>query len=382
MSQALCHLGRYDDAETILARLREEVRQGRHLYGQKHWWDAERLLSGENSQFTNFWQAISTGHLDSAAQELETLQSLAPATPRFAACLEGARCVLAEAYQSNQTPDPGQLDWATTTALPGLVSYWPGDGNAQDAVGPNHGTPAADMKFAPGRVGWAFSFDGRRESMLAPSIGLRDLQQFTVACWVKLESMPVGRICVFVALDPEKAVLRYDGPISPRCLHYYIRSPGPDGLLHHIWAREVLQERVFHHVAGTYDGHMMRLYLDGAEVGKCERTGPLRTEEGVLFGYSLDGLLDEVRVYGRALAPWEIALLARVDPATTPAPPKTALGPWRGPASFTGDFAEAPAVGISDAEQFSVALWAKLDPLSPGNSQRIVNLGKKVYVVL
>ena len=51
--------------------------------------------------------------------------------------------------------DPSQM-----TAPAGLVHWWPGDGNADDIVGGNHGTLSSGAAFAQGMVGQAFSFDG------------------------------------------------------------------------------------------------------------------------------------------------------------------------------------------------------------------------------
>ena len=42
----------------------------------------------------------------------------------------------------------------------GLVSWWPGDGNADDSVDNNHGMRQNGATFAPGMVGEAFTFDG------------------------------------------------------------------------------------------------------------------------------------------------------------------------------------------------------------------------------
>src|SRR5437016_4264993 len=42
----------------------------------------------------------------------------------------------------------------------GLISWWPGDGNALDLQGGNNGTLKNGATFAPGLVGQAFSFDG------------------------------------------------------------------------------------------------------------------------------------------------------------------------------------------------------------------------------
>ncbi|MBM2848769.1 MAG: hypothetical protein HW418_1711, partial [Anaerolineales bacterium] len=40
------------------------------------------------------------------------------------------------------------------------MSWWPGNGDATDIVGGNHGTPLNGATFAPGLVGTAFSLDG------------------------------------------------------------------------------------------------------------------------------------------------------------------------------------------------------------------------------
>ena len=52
---------------------------------------------------------------------------------------------------------------AGPSAIPppaGMVSWWPGDGNAQDIVDGNHGILSGDATFTGGKVGQAFSFDG------------------------------------------------------------------------------------------------------------------------------------------------------------------------------------------------------------------------------
>jgi len=47
------------------------------------------------------------------------------------------------------------------SALPGLASWWRGEGDAKDSVGGNHGTLMGDATFAPGKAGQAFSFGVR-----------------------------------------------------------------------------------------------------------------------------------------------------------------------------------------------------------------------------
>lgn len=68
---------------------------------------------------------------------------------------------------------------------------------------------------------------------------------------------------------------------------------------------------VWHHAVGTYDGSYLRLYLDGSEVNNLEvsttpytSTDPAQISRG--DGYAIDGCVDEVRLYNRALTLEEI----------------------------------------------------------------------------
>ena len=176
-----------------------------------------------------------------------------------------------------------------------------------------------DAGFAEGYVGRAFAFppprlDGEDAFVDAPQTpSLDGLQELTIETWVMLASGPAFRIERFVTIGVEnsevpKAVLRIDGnPEERGQLHFYM---GIGNKLQHIWVEAVPETGGFHHVAGSYDGRLMRLYLDGRQVGSLSITGEVAS--GVTFvGMSssqepLDGLLDEVSIYNRALEAPEI----------------------------------------------------------------------------
>ena len=191
----------------------------------------------------------------------------------------------------------------------GMVSWWTGDGNTFDLVGPNHGVGKNGVTYETGMVDGAFSFDGFDDFIYAPGTNIDGLQQLTIEAWVKLNSMP-GRQERFVTLLGEKAVLRYDGENNPggRQLHFYMFFEEPI-IQRHIRVNDILQLDVFHHVAGTYDGDYMRLYLDGVELDSRAVSGTVIQGDGVVLSSSveaLDGLLDEVCIYNRALTAAEI----------------------------------------------------------------------------
>jgi len=168
----------------------------------------------------------------------------------------------------------------------------------------NNGVCEGDACPASGHVGKygnASHFDGVNDDISVAGANTEGLQQLTVAAWVKLDALP-GRIMRFVTLDSEKAVLRYNGVNGPGQLHFYVKI---DGGLHSIRVNGALQSDTWQHVAGTYDGETMRLYLNGQEIGTRAVAGSIGGGEGVRLsdpGEPLEGFLDEVLLFDRALS--------------------------------------------------------------------------------
>ncbi|MFX1485304.1 MAG: LamG-like jellyroll fold domain-containing protein, partial [Promethearchaeota archaeon] len=92
----------------------------------------------------------------------------------------------------------------------GMVSWWPGDGNAFDYEGSNHGTVEGDTSYAPGMVGDAFSFDGEGDVVWMGAGGINYLQEFTMECWVMHNSPLQPEIDRYMTMTNEKAVICYD----------------------------------------------------------------------------------------------------------------------------------------------------------------------------
>jgi hypothetical protein len=80
-----------------------------------------------------------------------------------------------------------------------------------------------------------------------------------------------------------------------------------------------LRDGGWHHAAATFDGHAMRVYLDGREVGHLDRPGRIAIQPqgvayiGSMFGKSehFQGGLDDLRIYAAALSADDVARLHR-----------------------------------------------------------------------
>jgi len=91
-------------------------------------------------------------------------------------------------------------------------------------------------------------------------------------------------------------------------------------------ATAAVPQGVWTHLVGTYDGTNITLYMDGAQVaqtgasGSMTNTGSQTTGIGVRASLDTNwvpGLIDDVRIYSRALTPVEVAVLALGCPVPT-----------------------------------------------------------------
>ena len=142
---------------------------------------------------------------------------------------------------------------------PSDINDAPGATTFADALGQHNGACAGDecpTAGVPGRQELALLFDGVNDTVQVNDAGTGDLRKLTAAAWVRLKSLPAGARRLMTVGD-DKAVLRYQGSE----LDFSLKTT--DGSTHRIQAGAALQTDVWYHLAGTYDGQAMRLYLNG-----------------------------------------------------------------------------------------------------------------------
>ncbi len=205
----------------------------------------------------------------------------------------------------------------------GLIGWWTFD-EAKDAPvaldysGHRLGGVLHKAARAQGRTGLALLCNGGCV-LIGNHASLNPAQGLTIECWVETDKRDqtnhwmVNRILQGGTSTGYRLGLLHDRP----CFEVPVTDWS-----HHLTAPDPLPLGRWVHLAGTFDGQVMRLYVDGHEVATMERPGPVRSNNFrlCLGSYDADhaahftGLLDDVRLYGRALAEEEIRSHAAARP--------------------------------------------------------------------
>ena len=207
-----------------------------------------------------------------------------------------------------------------------LMAYYPFSGSARDESGwENHGF-TQEAALVPDRFGnaiGAFHFDGIDDMIEAHSSkSLEIMGPITLAAWIYPEERKTQEIVVKGSrVRIETGTGDIDG-FFPYGLALSATGDVIFSLSPNFQATQARKHGYpinhWFHVAGTYDGETMRLYVDGEFVAAESVTGTLFVEDApLLIGTRLRlpsstfrGSIDDVRIYDRALNEAEINLLA------------------------------------------------------------------------
>ncbi len=217
----------------------------------------------------------------------------------------------------------------------GLVAYYPFNGNAIDESGNGNkgallpggeGPTLTEDQF--GNPNSAYSFDGINDYInLGNDSSLNPKNEITLAAWYK----PVSFVGVGNNAIIDKGYFSHTYP------HYqyhlgvtgdgYFATPGEfgfsvsdgndsyrSGTEPNLWEPEN-----WYHITGTYDGSKVSLYINGKLIGTESADGTMVDygNNAYIGTYSnfnsfTPGVIDEVRIYDRALSETEIEQLAAI----------------------------------------------------------------------
>ncbi len=250
---------------------------------------------------------------------------------------------------------------------PGLVASYGFDEGAGTAAADstgngNHGALVNGPAWTIGRFGQALAFDGTNDRVSIPDANTLDLTTgMTIEAWVKpTVTGSAWKTVLFKHRNSNAQNMVYvmygnrntnvpNGEITVGTSVKVTNGPTGSGLPLNVWS----------HLAATFDNATLRLFVNGNQIASLATAGPIATSTGDLWigGNNIwneffAGVIDEVRVYNRALTAADIqgdmnrAAAPDTDPpaivAITPADGATGV-PVSGTATATFDEAMNPA---------------------------------------
>jgi hypothetical protein len=200
------------------------------------------------------------------------------------------------------------------TGLVAAYSFSEGTGTTtadQSGTG-NNGTLAGATWTTSGKFGYALSFNGTSARVTVPDSASLDLTTgMTLMAWISPAASTNWRTVMLKETSNDLAYALYASSDTNRPGAWITTSStqsvaGTSQLAVNTWA----------HLAATYDGATLRVYVNGAQVGSkavtqsmLVSTGPLQIGGNAVWGEYFSGLIDDVRVYNRALTSAEITSL-------------------------------------------------------------------------
>lgn len=214
--------------------------------------------------------------------------------------------------------------------LNGELGYWRFDAGAgpivfDDSRGQSIGRVRGATWSNSGFIQSALDFDGRDDRVEIPSMDVAG-SAMSMSAWIFPNA--------FSHLPSRDARILSKAVGTTNQLHYWMLSTmrvGNDTRLRFrlktngntstlVANSGRLSLNQWSHVGATYDGAKMALYLNGSEVGRMSKVGPIDTNRfaNLWIGDQppngtrpFDGLIDEVRIFGRALSSLEMQALSQ-----------------------------------------------------------------------
>jgi hypothetical protein len=235
---------------------------------------------------------------------------------------------------------------AASTGLVASYAFDEGSGaQAGDSSGNSQNGSVSGATWVAGRYGGALSFDGVNDSVSLPALGTFYKSGFTLEAWVQKQGPKVdvaaigswaggsanGGPMVWV----HHQVGRYHLTLTRTASNYLDSGQAPT-------------VGTWQHLAATFDGTTARFYVNGVETANRAFTGNVGDANvwrigayGPTAGGFFDGIIDEVRIYNRAITAAEV----QSDMNTAVGPPD--VSPPSAPTSFAAGTATDTSIATS-----------------------------------
>ena len=216
-----------------------------------------------------------------------------------------------ELYQTRATVDEGGNLSVMGISLPsaavsdGLVGWWKLDGNALDSSGNGNDGTVYGATPVDGIIGGAYSFDGVDDYITIDDFKNNINSKFTVSFWGKF-----NRYSYMQIMTTSTTNFKWRVNSQNPYWNIYKNTGGHAGSLGYTTRPNINEWYLF---TSTYDGSIHSIYLNGVLNNKITRNIdiliPTMLNISDIGGEKMDGSIDDVRIYNRALEYGEIKLL-------------------------------------------------------------------------
>ena len=227
---------------------------------------------------------------------------------------------------------PAALLLGVVQAHAGLVLHYTFDETSGTTAADSSGngntgtlTNMTGSEWTTGKVGGALGFGGTNDYVrVADHSSLNPTNNITFSAWINQPSFPHSW---------NEILMKYEGSFAGG-YEIYVRGNGRprvgmalNGVKTSLDATTAIQTQKWYHLAGTYDGAEMKLYIDGVLDNSRSATGNISvSSQDLMFGGRPadpnNAFIDEIRIYDHALSAGEISALA-AGGAGAPEPAET-----------------------------------------------------------
>jgi hypothetical protein len=205
---------------------------------------------------------------------------------------------------------------------------WSEDVTVADLSGGGHTGTIEGAEWARGRFGGSLEFDGEDVLTIPASEDLNLTEEFTLEAWIKPETEgEYGHLFAKEDAAEEQTayvITKHDSRLEARLGIPGVKAKTP---------AETLDIGPWQHVAVTYNGAQVRLYVNGQLAESDSAIDVVSTDGALRIGGAdlwwsdegFKGRIDEVRIYNRTLGAGEIAA-DRTTPLQTP--PDRPVAAW------------------------------------------------------
>ncbi len=217
-----------------------------------------------------------------------------------------------------------------SSASDGLVAYYPFSGDANDASGNGHDGVVNGATLTSDRFGSdnaAYSFDGVNDYIEVPSDSGFTMSEISISAWIWMDRDIGNEQARIVNRQNTSGGLEAWG-LEIFGEDYAGSGPGNQLVLHANTGSEAantvsttsLDAGQWYHVVGTSDGQEIHLYINGVLDTTAPAPGPLDQSNSadVVMGktgtgpqHYFPGIIDDLRIYNRALSETEVVALCQ-----------------------------------------------------------------------